>query len=48
MSSAKEIFEESLLLFGKNFDGDREQDERYWTIISILRLINNSLSDAER
>ena len=48
MSSAKEIFEESLLLLGKNFDGDREQDERYGTIISILRLINNSLSDAER
>lgn len=44
---AREIFEESLPLFEKNFDGTKELDERYCTIISILKLINEWSDQAE-
>lgn len=44
---AKEIFEESLPLFEENFDGTKELDERYCTITSTLKLINEGLAQTE-
>lgn len=40
---AKETFEEALPLFQENFDGNKELDERYHAIMSILESINENL-----
>lgn len=42
--NARKIFEESLPLFEENFDGNKDLDERYYEITSILGLINERLS----
>ena len=44
---AREIFKESLPLFEENFDGIKELDERFYTIISILKSINEGLAQTE-
>lgn len=41
--AAKETFEEALPLFQENFDGNKELDERYHAIMSILESINENL-----
>ena len=41
--AAKETFEEALPLFQENFDGNKELDERYHAIMSILEPINENL-----
>lgn len=40
---ARETFEEALPLFEENFDGNKELDERYHAIKSVLELINEGL-----
>lgn len=43
MFEARKLFEESLPLFDENFDGNKELDERYSTIMSILQLTDESI-----